>query len=161
LEANTAKEAVEIIQAFNPRIGGNMFVADARECYGIEGVPDEYYVEKLEKPSVKTNHFLHLKKRNLSFDTNKGFEVWSKRHQERAEELIEEVGSLDDMKALLTDRKHAEKKQAICTTKDEEDCYTFSAVILDTTRRVAHYAQGNPAEVGFEEFEFVSPVTNA
>ncbi len=42
LDASTAKEAVEIIKQFNPHIGGNIFISDSKECYGIEGTPNDF-----------------------------------------------------------------------------------------------------------------------
>lgn len=45
LEAESAREAVRIIRSFRPRIGGNIFVADQHECFGIEVAPTRYYVE--------------------------------------------------------------------------------------------------------------------
>lgn len=154
LDVATAKEAVEIIKNFNPRIGGNMFVADKKECFGIEGVPEKYFIEKITKPAVKTNHFMHLPNRNLTFDTDPTFEKWSKDHQRRAEELIENANNLNDLKAILKDRKNAETKTAICTTRNEEECFTHSAFIFDAKKVKAHYAQGNPTEVPFKEFGF-------
>jgi predicted choloylglycine hydrolase len=167
LDAPTAREAVEIIKRFNPRIGGNMFVADKHECFGIEGTPEEYFVEEITQPSVKTNHFLHLPNHNLNFDTEKGFEAWSHQHQERAEKLVAQAKTVDDLKNLLTDRKYADKNQAICTTSAEDPCYTHSAFIFDTANKSVYYAQGNPLEVGFKEYDFgekmpslTSPKTN-
>ncbi|MBU1088695.1 C45 family peptidase [Patescibacteria group bacterium] len=154
LDASTAKEAVEIIKAFNPRIGGNMFVADTEECYGIEGVPEKYFIEKVNKPLVKTNHFVKLPNRNLGFDTDESFEQWSHDHYDRAKELISTANCLKDFQQLLRDRKHAEKKTAICTTKEEDKCFTHSAFIFDTKNRKVFYSQGNPLENEFKEFGF-------
>jgi predicted choloylglycine hydrolase len=154
LDAATAKEAVKIIRAFNPRIGGNMFVADKDESFGIEGVPSKYYVEKIADWAVKTNHFLKLKYNNLSFNTVKGFKEWSMAHQKRAEELVPKAKSLEDLKNILRDRKNADKKRAICTTKDEEKCFTHSAFIFDPQKIKAYYSQGNPLKTPFKEYGF-------
>jgi len=154
LDASTAKEAVEIIQAFNPRIGGNMFAADAKECYGIEGAPEKYFIEKIKDSAVKTNHFVNLPNRNLSFDAVEGFKGWSEDRLARAKELISTTGSLEDFKQLLRDRENAEKKTAICRTKEEEECFTHSAFIFGTKNRKAHYCQGSPLENEFKEYGF-------
>lgn len=154
LEAATAKEAIEIIKSFNPKIGGNMFVADKDECYGIESSPKEYYIEKIERPTVKTNHYLHLPDKNLGMIDNHTFEEWSKTHQERAEQLIATADSLEDLEAILKDRQNANKKMAICTTKDEEECYTYSAMVFDTKNAIAYYCQGNPSEKPFVKYSF-------
>ena len=154
LDAASAKEAVEIIKSFNPRIGGNIFVADKKECYGIEGVPENYYVEKIKSHDVKTNHFLHLPNKNLSFKTVAGFKEWSHAHQKRAEELIVKADSIEDLKDILKDRKNSDKKRAICTTKAEDKCFTHSAFIFDPKNCKAYYAQGNPMEVEFKEYGF-------
>ena len=154
LDASTAKEAVEIIKSFNPRIGGNMFVADPKECYGIEGVPEKYLIEKVSEPMVKTNHFVNLPNRNLGFDEEENFEKWSYDHYVRAEELISTANSLKDFQQLLQDRKNAEKNTAICTTKEEDECFTHSAFIFDTKNRKVFYSQGNPLENEFKEFGF-------
>ena len=154
LDADTAKEAVKIIKAFNPRIGGNIFVADKNQCFGIEAVPEKYFIEEISKPSVKTNHFLHLPNRNLGFNDSPTLEQWSKTHQARAEQLIAKAGNLEDLKNILKDRENANKKMAICTTDAEEKCYTYSAFIFDTKNIKAYYAQGNPTKVPFKEFGF-------
>ena len=154
LDARTAKEAIKIIKSFHPRIGGNMFVADSHECYGIEGVPEKYYVQKIAKPAVKTNHFLHLPNRNLGFDTNPSFEKWSKDHQTRAQELIKEANTIEDLKNILKDRKNAKKNTAICTTGNEEKCFTHRAFIFDTMKKRAYYCQGNPLDRPFKQYSF-------
>lgn len=154
LDAQNAKEAVKIIKAFNPRIGGNMFVADKNECYDIEGIPEKYFIQKVEKQEVKTNHYIYLPNRNISFDIEKGFEKWSHDHYDRARELIQKAETLHDFQNLLRDRKNAEIKTAICTTRDEEKCYTYSAFIFDTQNCKAYYCQGNPMENEFKEYGF-------
>lgn len=154
LDAATAKEAVEIIKSFNPRIGGNMFVADAHECYAIEAVPEKYLIEKIEQPMVKTNHFVTLPNQNLSFHTVKGYKEWTMDRYERANELLVNANNLEDFKQLLRDRKNAEKETAICTTKDEDACFTHSACIFDTQNKKAYYCQGNPLEHEFKEYGF-------
>lgn len=154
LDARSAKEAVEIIRAFNPKIGGNMFVADATQCFGIEATAKEYYVEEVKEMGVKTNHFLKLQDRNLNFDRDSSFEPWSKTHQARAEELVREVRSLEDCEKLLMDRKNCQDGRAICTTPSEAKTYTYSAMIFDTKNMVVRYAQGCPSEVGFKEYSF-------
>ena len=154
LDASSAKEAIKIIKSFNPRIGGNIFVADKKECYGIEGVPEKYFIEKITRPSIKTNHFLKLPNKNLGFDNNPHFEKWSKDHQTRAEELIISASTLDDLKNILRDRKNAIKKTAICTIKKEDKCCTYSAFIFDTKNIKAYYCQGNPLENKFKEYGF-------
>jgi len=154
LEAPTAKEAVKIIKSFYPRIGGNMFVADLHECYGIEGAPDTYFVEKLSVPTVKTNHFVHLPQINLGFKGNPSFEKWTKTHKTRAEELIASATNVEDLKKILRDRKYADENRAICTTSKEQKCYTYSAFIFDTKGKKAYYCQGNPLENEFKEYTF-------
>jgi len=154
LDASTAKEAVEIIKSFNPKIGGNMFIADKSECYGIEGSPKEYYIEKITNPTVKTNHYIHLSDRNLAFDQFSWFEDWTKTRKNRAEELIKPANTIDDLKNILKDRKNAETKNAICTTKAEKDCFTYSAFIFDTKNKTVYYCQGNPCEKPFVKYTF-------
>jgi len=154
MEAKTAMEAVKIIQSFYPRIGGNMFVADENECYGIEGAPNSYFVQKISRPTVKTNHFIHLPQVNLSFKDESDFEQWSKTHQSRAEELISTATTIEDLKNILRDRKNADKNRAICTTSKEEKCFTHSAFIFDTKGKKAYYCQGNPLENEFKGYGF-------
>lgn len=154
LDAKTAAEAVEIIKSFNPRIGGNMFVADKKDCFGIEAVPDRYFIEKIKKPAVKTNHFLTLPNRNLFFSENPEMEDWSNARFKRAEELIASAANLKDLEDLLRDRKNADRKIAICSLSKERPCFSYSAFIFDTRRAKAYYAQGNPLEVPFKEYNF-------
>ncbi|MCG2691977.1 C45 family peptidase [Microgenomates group bacterium] len=154
LDVATAKEAVEMTKAFNPRIGGNMFVADKNQCFGIEAAPEKYFFEKIAKPAVKTNHFLHLPNRNLGFDTSPTEEQWSKTHQARAEELIKAAHNLEDLQNILKDRQNSDKKMAICTTPEEEKCYTHSAFIFDTKNVKAYYSQGCPLTTPFKEYNF-------
>lgn len=157
LNATTAKEAVEIIKGFNPKIGGNMFVADPYECYGIEATAHEYFVEQIDHHAVKANHFCHLSERNINFDNDPEFEIWSKTHETRAAELVAEVVSLDDGERLLSDRVNNATKRAICTTPDEAPVYTYSAFVFDTANKVVRYAQGCPSVVGFKEYSFEKP----
>ena len=154
LDSASAKKAVKIIESFNPRLGGNMFIADKNECYGIEGAPEKYFIEKITKPMVKTNHYIHLPMKNLGFGKNRHFEEWSKTHKKRAEELIIKAESVEDLKNILKDRKYAEKGLAICTTKKEEKCFTHSAFIFDTKNKTVYYCQGNPAEKPFVKYNF-------
>jgi predicted choloylglycine hydrolase len=154
LEASTAKEAVKIIKAFNPKIGGNMFVADPKHCFGIEGAPDQYFIENINKASVKTNHFLHLPHRNLGFDTETSFEAWSHAHQARAEALIANAHTIEQFQAILKDRYRSDQNQAICTTKAEDPCFTHSAFVFDTAAKTASYAQGNPFTTPFKQYNF-------
>lgn len=158
LDASTATEAVAIIKAFNPRIGGNMFVADFEKCFGIEATAKEYYIEEIKSHAVKTNHFIHLPDRNLNFDKMPEFEPWSHKHQERAEELVVNITSLEDCEKLLSDRNNCEAKQAICTIPSEDKVYTYSGMVFDTKNKVVRYAQGCPSDVGFKEYTFTSPV---
>lgn len=154
LDAGTAKEAVEIINDFNPKIGGNMFVADPMECYGIEGTATECFVEQIKESAVKANHFCSLPARNINFDNDPSFEPWSRAHEERASELVVGVKNLGDCEALLSDRENSEKGQAICTTPEEAKVYTYSAFVFDTKNKVVRYAQGCPSVVGFREHSF-------
>lgn len=154
LNAGNAREAVEIIKSFNPKIGGNMFVADPDECYGIEGTAQEYWVEQVVGEDVKANHFTHLPARNLNFNVNPEFESWSKTHEGRARELVARVMCLEDCEQLLSDRKNSEVKRALCTTPEETMVYTYSGFVFDTANKVVRYAQGCPSDVGFKEYSF-------
>ncbi len=158
LDAPNAKEAVKIIQAFSPKIGGNMFVADPDECYGIEATAKEYCVEKVETVAVKANHFNHLSDRNLNFDKDPEFEAWSKTHEKRAKKLIEGVKTLEDAEKLLSDRENCELGRAICSTPEEAKVYTYSAFVFDTKNKLVRYAQGCPGTVGFKEYSFTQPL---
>jgi len=152
LDAESAKEAVKIIKFFNPRIGGNMFVADKNECYGIEGIPEKYFIEKIKKLSVKTNHYIHLKEYKNLQSSDPWYVSWTEDRYNRAKALIVKVTTLEDLKKILRDRKNAKEKTAICTTKKENDCCTYSAFIFDTKNIKAYYCQGNPLENEFKEF---------
>ena len=154
LDAATAQEALDIIQSFYPRIGGNMFVADEHACFGIEAVPEQYFVEKITTQAVKTNHFLKLPNRNLDFNSVDGYEKWSKDHYKRASELLDKATSIQNLHELLKDRKNSETKTAICTTKAEDECCTHSAFIFDTKNKKAHYCQNNPLSNNFVGYAF-------
>jgi len=157
LDAANAKEAIEIVQSFNPKIGGNMFVADPTTCYGIEGTAKEYFVEEIKESAVKANHFCSLPSRNINFDNDPEFEQWSKTHEARATELVGGIKNLEDCETLLSDRKNSEAKRAICTTPDEAKVYTYSAFVFDTKNKLVRYAQGCPSVVGFKEYSFSKP----
>lgn len=154
LNAGTAREAVEIVKEFNPKIGGNMFVADPVECYGIEATAKEYYIEQIVDHAVKANHFNHLPDRNLSFDKDPEFEVWSKTHEERANILVEKVKTIKDCERLLSDRENCGVGRAICSSPKEAKVYTYSAFVFDTVNKRVRYAQGCPSIVGFKEYSF-------
>lgn len=154
LNAKDANEAVEIIKSFNPKIGGNMFVADPNKCYGIEATAREYFVEEILESGVKANHFNHLPDKNLNFDKDPEFEAWSKTHETRAREIVDNIKNINDCEKLLTDRRSCDKNRAICTTASEAKVFTYSAMIFDTKNRCVRYAQGCPSEVGFKEYSF-------
>ncbi len=154
LEAETAQEAVEIIKSFNPKIGGNIFVADKNECYGIEAIPTSYYVEKVGRMGVKTNHFQHFKEKDADIVRDPSLLQWSETHYKRALELIKLAENEQDLMNILKDRKNAEKGEAICTTGAEDKCYTYSAFVFDTAEAKAYYCQGNPLEQPFELYQF-------
>ncbi|MEI6155024.1 MAG: carcinine hydrolase/isopenicillin-N N-acyltransferase family protein [Deltaproteobacteria bacterium] len=154
LDAASARQAVEIIKSFNPKIGGNMLVADPGECFGIEATAKEYYVEEVKEECVKTNHFLHLSDRNLNFDVDITFEPWTKAHLARAEELLPGVNSIEDMCELFKDRVNSNKKCAISTTPSEAKCYTHSAFVFDCQSKMIYYAQGCPSEVDWKRYDF-------
>lgn len=154
LDASSAKEAVKIIKSFNPRIGGNMFVADGKECFAIEGAPEKYFVEKISLPSVKTNHYVKLPNKNLVFNIKPELKTWSEFRKERAEELINESKTINDLKSILKDRKNSNRGISICRTKRELDCFTHSAFIFDTKNKLAYYCQGNPMEKPFRKYSF-------
>lgn len=156
LDAPDAETAVEIVKSFNPKIGGNMFIADQEKCFGIEATASEYFVEEINDQGVKANHFNHLPDRNLNFDKDPEFEVWSKTHEERARELVAGVNNLEDCEKLLSDRKNCSDKRAICTTSNEAKVFTYSAMIFDTKNKIVGYAQGCPSEVGFKEYSFTN-----
>lgn len=154
LDAKNTKEAVKIIKSFSPRIGGNMFVADEKECFEIEGAPATYTVNKVDGPIAKTNHFIQLPYQNIQMKINPGYKNWTVDRYIRANELIKTTSSIEDIKAILRDRKNADRKNAICTTSKEERCYTYSAFIFDTKNKKAYYCQGNPMENEFKEYGF-------
>lgn len=154
LDAGTATEAIEIIKAFNPRIGGNMFVADSKECYGVEGAPDKYFIERVSGPAVKTNHYTHLPYRHLLFDSKPELEKWSKKRYERASSLIRKAFDVEGFKKILSDRDNSKEKMAICRTVNEVECFTHSGFIFDTTNKTAYYAQGNPLTTPFRRYNF-------
>jgi predicted choloylglycine hydrolase len=154
LDAPTAKDAVEIIKSFNPRIGGNIFVADPKQCFGIEAVPEKYFIESVKESMVKTNHFLKLPNMDMDAPLGSFDDDWSKAHLKRAEKLLAQAKSVADLQNILKDRQNADKKMAICTTDAETKCYTHSAFVFDTKNKLAYYAQGNPAKVPFKKFGF-------
>ena len=154
LDARTAKEAVEIIKNFSPRIGGNMFIADSKKCFGLEGVPEKYLIEEVTQESVKTNHFINLPNQSLSFKEDENFEQWTKDRYLRASKLLKEAKSLFDFQNILRDRENSDKNTAICTTANEDSCFTHSAFIFDTKNIKAYYCQGNPLDNDFIEYGF-------
>lgn len=154
LNAKNAEEAVAIIKSFNPKIGGNMFIADPDRCFGIEATAKEYLVEEILDQGVKANHFVKLPDVNLNFAKDPEFKIWSETHLTRADELVSTIESFEDCERLLSDRNNCDKKRAICTTPDETTVYTYSAMIFDTKNKIVRYAQGCPSEVGFKEYSF-------
>src|SRR3989339_576313 len=154
LDAENVEEAIKIIQSFNPKIGGNMFVADPDKCFGLEATAREYFVEEIRDWGVKANHFIKLPDVNLNFASDPEFKEWSETHYQRASELAGDITCLDDCQRLLSDRENSEKKMAICTTPEEDKVYTYSAFIFDTKNKLVRYAQGCPSLVGFKEYSF-------
>jgi predicted choloylglycine hydrolase len=154
LDASSAKEAIEIVKSFNPKIGGNFFIADKDECYEVEGAPEEYSITKVDKPKAKTNHFTHLPYQNVQM-TMPWYKKWTFNRLERAQELIEKAKNLQDLENILKDRKNADTTTAICMIKGESDYNppTASAFIFDTGNKIAYYCQGNPLEAPFKKFD--------
>jgi len=155
LDATTAKEAVNIISSFNPKIGGNFFVADPDECYEIESAPEKIFVQTIQKPIAKTNHFLHLPYINLQM-TNPWFANWTKNRLERAQFLIEKAKTVDDLFTLLQDRKNSDTATSICMLESDsrENPPTSSAFIFDTMKKIVYYCQGNPLNNPFRQYTF-------
>lgn len=155
LDAPSAKDAITIIQSFNPRIGGNFFVADSDECYEVESAPQEIFVQSVQKPTAKTNHFLHLPYINLQMK-NPWFANWTTKRLERAQTLIESARTPSDLENLLKDRKNADTTSAICMLESDskENPPTSSAFIFDTNDANAFYCQGNPLEKPFLQYSF-------
>lgn len=155
LDASTAKEGVEIINSFNPKIGGNFFIADKNECYEIEGAPKEYFIQKILKPTAKTNHFLHLPYENFQMK-NPWYTNWTQDRLKRAQVLIDKAKTLDDLKGILKDRENSGKSTAICMLESDsgENPPTYSAFIFDTGNKVAYYCQGNPTVKPFKKYSF-------
>ncbi len=153
LDASSAKDAIEIIKSFNPKIGGNFFVADKNECYEVEGSPEEYSVTKVDKPQAKTNHFTHLPYQNVQMKMP-WYKKWTFNRLERAQELIDKAENLEDLENILKDRKNADSKTAICMIKGESDYNppTASAFVFDTANSTAYYCQGSPLESPFNKF---------
>lgn len=154
LDAANADEAVDIIRAFRPRIGGNMFVADPLRCFAIESKPDVVYVEEIFESAVKTNHFIHFKDKNIEYENDPLFEKWSTTRYNRAVELLSHAKTIDDFKEILKDRKHEEQGISICRTREKMVCFTHSAFIFDSFSAAVHYCQGNPSEKVFKEYLF-------
>lgn len=155
LDASSAKEAVKTIKAFNPHIGGNFFVADKKECYEIEGAPNEYSIRKVTKPKAKTNHFKYLNYENLQIKIP-WFKKWTFNRLNRTQILIENAETLTDLKNILKDRVNADSSTAICMIKGDSDYNppTESAIILDTKNASIYYCHGNPLENSFKKYNF-------
>lgn len=156
LDAATAEEAVEIISSFKPEIGGNMFISDAENCFGIESIPGKIFIQTIENNAVKTNHYLNFEDRNLEYDNDPHFEKWSKTRFERAEELLINAQSEEDLIQILRDRKNAENGISICRTDNELDCFTHSAFIFNCADAKALYCQGDLLKNDFKAYSFNS-----
>ncbi len=153
-DAETAEEAVEIIGSFKPEIGGNMFVADANQCFGIESIPGKIFVEELHKEAVKTNHYLHFNERNIEYDNDPSFETWTKTRYERAQELLKKAQTEEDLIQILRDRNNAENGISICRTEKELECFTHSAFVFNCAEAKALYCQGDLLENEFGVYRF-------
>jgi predicted choloylglycine hydrolase len=155
LDASSAKEAIKIIESFNPKIGGNFFVADKDECYDVEAGLDEYSIKKIDKPTAKTNHFLRLKHENLQMSIP-WYKKWTLNRLKRAQELIDEAKDLEDLENILKDRKNSDTHTAICMINGESDVTppTASAFIVDIGTSSIYYCRGNPLEKAFEKYSF-------
>jgi hypothetical protein len=155
LDAKSALEAVDIIKSFNPKIGGNFFIADKNHCFEIEGAPTEYFVQEIETPTAKTNHFTHLLYENLQMKVP-GYKDWTENRLVRAQELIDKATSVDDLEQLLRDRADADKHPPICMIEGDWDYNppTASAFVFDTAEPAVFYCQGNPLKEDFKKYTF-------
>lgn len=155
LDAKDANEAVSIIKSFNPKIGGNFFIADRSRCFEIEGAPTEYFVKEIENPTAKTNHFLHLHYENLQINVP-NYRDWTENRLKRAQELIDKAQTVEDLEQILRDRYDADKHTPICMVKGdwEYNPPTASAFVFDTSEPAVYYCQGNPLEHDFTKTTF-------
>ncbi len=155
LDAATAQEGLNIIKSFNPRIGGNFFLADPNECFEVEGAPDEYYIQSVSQPTAKTNHYLHLPYTNLQM-SNPWFAKWTENRLIRAQKLIESAKDMHDLENILKDRENADTSTAICMLDSDkgDNPPTYSAMIFNTVEKTVHYCQGNPLQNDFKKYYF-------
>ncbi|NMB56368.1 hypothetical protein GYA19_00310 [Candidatus Beckwithbacteria bacterium] len=155
LDAQNARQALKLIKSFNPKIGGNFFIADKNDCFEIEGAPSEYFVKKINKPLAKTNHFLHLPYQNLQINID-GYRNWTETRLKTAQALIDKAKNIYDLENILKDRTNAKDKAAICMLKGDWDYNppTASAFIFDTKNTLVYYCQGNPLEKKFKKYSF-------
>ncbi len=155
LDTATAQDGIEIIKSFNPKIGGNFFIADVNDCFEVEASPDEYFIQRVDQPTAKTNHYLHLPYINLQM-SNPWFAKWTENRLIRAQKLIESAASIEDLESILKDRENSDTSTAICMLDSDQggNPPTYSAMIFNTGEKMAYYCQGNPLQNKFNKYYF-------
>lgn len=131
LDCKTLEEAEAIVASVPRAAGFNHVVIQGDRLWNIESSAQEYIIEKIpHQKYVHTNHYVteltRLDKGNRE----------SEQRYDKVKRQLDLMGTVEDMKALLSDRS----EPPIC--RDE----TIGSVIFDATQNVAYIAFGQPTK---------------
>ena len=145
LDTNSLKDTMDKLKKMNKKFAANYVVADEKECYFVEYLPDQKEIRKVEDRVIRTNHFScnPLDKR-----TPESF-PWNFKRYERANELIKNVKSIGGLKKLLSDHQDY-PEYSICNHGSYAP--TGSSYILLLKERKILHCLGTPCNCKYEEY---------
>lgn len=143
LDCKTLEEAEEIMRTIPRAAGFNHVLVQEKRLWNIESSAKEHAIEKIEDEAyVHTNHYLTQLKR-----IDKGNEESRVRYT-KVKKLLAGINSVGDMKRVLSDQSDP----PVCRAG------TIGSVIIDTGRKIAHIAYGQPTQEGYTEYSITHVV---
>lgn len=142
LEAKTLNEAEGIIKSVPRASGFNHVLAQGDEVRNIEIAGDSIGIQKVvEKPYVHTNHYLTEELKSLEKFHTKS----SEERYKRANALLKENMTVDDIKSILSDTQN--KDYPICRADE-----TIGSAIFIPSELKANFCYGHPCAGKFIEY---------
>lgn len=134
LDCKTLKEATNLIADIPRASGYNHVLAKENDAIDIEATAKSIDIEELKgQPYVHTNHSIskHTKKEEASASKS------SLARYERANQLVRNNMTMEDMKKLLSDKENA--LYPIC-----RENITIGSVIIEVREKIMHICHGAP-----------------
>ena len=144
LETKTFNQTINNIKNTKEIFGANFIVANPKQCYFIEYLPNKKAIKEVKNEIIKTNHFSILE------DPRKPEDLpWNFKRYKRANQLIKQVKAIEDIKKLLADHKDY-PEYSICNHGNFAP--TGSSYILDLKNKKILHCLGKPCEEKYKEY---------